>query len=243
MIQRRLPDDGGQRGEIGSEVDTAQFVLQHIAHKLGVATVATNAVHYAQPAQGRLAAAMAAVRARRSLEEMAGWPPPASTACLRSGSEMAFRMRRYPGAVRRAAVLGVELAFDLALVAPKLPPFDVPPGHTEDTYLRELTYTGARRLYGDPADARQAYQQIEHELAIISELGFPGYFLVVWDIVRFCREHDILCQGRGSAANSAVCYALGITLADPVRYWLLFERFLHRTNAVDEAWTVQSRSC
>jgi error-prone DNA polymerase len=201
-------------------------LLAGIAHEAGVATVATNAVHYARPERGRLADAMAAVRARRSLEEMAGWLSPASTACLRSGAEMAARMRRYPGVVARAARLGAECAFDLALVAPKLPPFDVPPGHTEDSYLRMLVRDGARQRYGEPGSA--AYRQIEHELEIISQLGFPGYFLVVWDIVRFCRENSIFCQGRGSAANSAVCYALSITNADPVAYSLLFERFLHR---------------
>ncbi|CAM4104832.1 error-prone DNA polymerase [Kibdelosporangium persicum] len=201
-------------------------VLAGMAAEFGLPTIATNAVHYAYPDRARLAAAMAAVRSRRSLDEMAGWLPP-GTAYLRSGAEMKERFdRRYPGAVQRAAVLGVDLSFDLRLVAPKLPPFDVPPGHTEDTYLRYLTYTGAARRYGRPDENPQAYAQIDHELRVIEELGFPGYFLVVWDIARFCRENDILCQGRGSAANSAVCYALGITGVDAVAHGLLFERFL-----------------
>src|SRR5207249_8147151 len=104
----------------------------------------------------------------------------------------------------------------------------VPPGHTEMTWLGELTARGAATRYGSRHDERTpgAYAQIDHELDMIEQLGFPGYFLIVWDIVEFCRRNDIYCQGRGSAANSAVCYALGITKADAVSLGLLFERFL-----------------
>ncbi|OLR90545.1 error-prone DNA polymerase [Actinokineospora bangkokensis] len=208
------------------EDSTRNDLLAAMAAELRLPTVATNAVHFAQPARGRLAAAVAAVRARRSLDDLAGWLPPAPTAHLRTGAEMLARFHRYPGAVQRSAVLGVQLSFDLRLVAPELPPFDVPPGHTETTYLRELTYRGAAAKYGSAAEAPRAYDQIAHELRVIEELGFPGYFLVVWDIVEFCRRSGIYCQGRGSAANSAVCFALGITKVDAVRWELLFERFL-----------------
>ncbi|MGW4206811.1 error-prone DNA polymerase [Lentzea sp. NPDC004789] len=199
-------------------------LLFAMAQDLKLPVVATNAVHYATASRGRLAAAMAAVRARSSLDDMAGWLPPAPAAFLRSGEEMWHRFRRYPGAVHNAALLGMQLAFDLRLVAPQLPPFDVPPGHTESSWLRQLTHEGARRRYGDHDE--KAFRQIEHELKIIEQLGFPGYFLVVQDIVNFCKRNDILCQGRGSAANSAVCFALGITNVDAVRFDLLFERFL-----------------
>jgi error-prone DNA polymerase len=201
-------------------------LLDGMARDLGLPTVATNAVHYAHPQRGHLAAAVAAVRARRGLDDLAGWLPPAPTAHLRTGEEMAARFARYPGAVQRAAVVGVQLSFDLKLLAPKLPPFDVPENHTESTYLAKLTYEGAARVYGSSAERPRAYEQIAHELRVITELGFPGYFLVVHDIVKFCRDNDILCQGRGSAANSAVCFALGITKVDAVRWELLFERFL-----------------
>jgi len=198
-------------------------VLAALAAEQGLPTVATTATHYATPDRGRLAGAMAAVRARRGLDDMAGWLPASGTAFLRSGEEMARRFARYPGAVQRAALLGLECAFDLRLVAPELPPYDVPAGYTEAEFLREEVYHGAAHRYGnDP----QALRQIEHELRIIEQLGFPGYFLIVWDIVEFCRRSGILCQGRGSAANSAVCYALGITKVDSVRWKLLFERFL-----------------
>jgi error-prone DNA polymerase len=190
--------------------------------------VATTNAHFAAPARRRLATALAAVRARRSLDEMDGWLPAAGTAHLRSGAEMAARFGRYPGAVQRAAELGAECAFDLKLVAPKLPDWPLEDGHTEMSWLRHLTMEGARERYGSPEAERVpgAYQQLEHELELIDKLGFPGYFLIVHEIVMFCKEKGILCQGRGSAANSAVCYALGITAVDAVRFELLFERFL-----------------
>jgi error-prone DNA polymerase len=130
--------------------------------------------------------------------------------------------------VATAGALGAELAFDLQLIAPRLPPFPVPAGHGDEmAYLRELTYAGAARRYGPRGPATQtAYTMLEHELGIIEQLGFPGYFLVVWELVEFCHRNGIMCQGRGSAANSAVCYALGVTAVDAVRYGLLFERFL-----------------
>ncbi|HVM02017.1 MAG TPA: error-prone DNA polymerase, partial [Acidimicrobiales bacterium] len=125
-------------------------------------------------------------------------------------------------------MVGRECAFDLRLVAPRLPDWPVPDGHTEMSWLRRLTDEGARRRYGPPEKERVpgAWAQIRYELDMIDRLGFAGYFLVVWDIVEFCRRSGIYCQGRGSAANSAVCYALGITNADAVALGLLFERFL-----------------
>jgi len=211
----------------GDPLDSARNdALATIAARAGVDLVATNNVHYATAGRRPLATAMAAVRARRSLDELDGWLPAAATAQLRSGAEQARRFARYPGAVERAAEIGNECAFDLRLVAPNLPDYPVPPGHSEMTWLRELTARGAARRYGPPAGHPAAYSQITHELAMIESLGFPGYFLIVWDIVEFCRRSDIYCQGRGSAANSAVCYALGITNADAVGLKLLFERFL-----------------
>lgn len=202
--------------------------LAAIADRVGVEVVATNNVHYATPADRRLATALAAVRARRSLDDADGWLPPAATAHLRSGEEQARRFARYPGAVERAAELGRACAFDLHLVAPNLPPFPCPDGLDEMGHLRRLTEEGATRRYGPRHAEREpgAWAQIDHELALIETLGFPGYFLIVWDLVDFCRRAGIYCQGRGSAANSAVCFALGITKADAVKLGLLFERFL-----------------
>jgi error-prone DNA polymerase len=194
----------------------------------GLAITATNQVHYARYRDGKLAAAMAAVRARRALADMAGWLPPSFAAHLRSGEEMAHRFGRFPGAVGTTVRIARDCAFDFSVLAPSLPPYPTGPGHTEDSWLRQLTMAGAADRYGPPETAAAAYRQLEHELAVIAELGYPGYFLIVHDLVEFCRRSGILCQGRGSAANSAVCYALGVTNADPIRWNLMFERFLSR---------------
>ncbi|HEX2298472.1 MAG TPA: error-prone DNA polymerase, partial [Pseudonocardiaceae bacterium] len=200
--------------------------LAALAAAQGLEIVATTAAHYATPSRHRLATVLAAVRARRSLDDMDGWLPAAGTAHLRSGAEMAERFARWPGAVKRAAALGRECAFNLQLVAPDLPPFDVPSNYTEAGWLRDLTWRGALARYGSYDERPGAFHQVEHELSVIEEKNFPGYFLIVRDIVAFCEQADIFCQGRGSAANSAVCYALGITNVDAVAMDLLFERFL-----------------
>ncbi len=213
----------------GDPLDSARNdALVALADRGGAGIVATNNVHYHTPGRRRLAAALAAVRARRSLDDMDGWLPASGAAHLRGGAEQMRRFARYPGVVEAAAELGRACAFDLRLVAPKLPPFPTPPPHSEMSWLRHLTEAGAVRRYG-PRDAPshpRAWAQIDHELALIEQLGFAGYFLIVWDIVEFCRRHGIYCQGRGSAANSAVCYAIGVTNADAVALDLLFERFL-----------------
>ncbi|WP_062464816.1 error-prone DNA polymerase [Demequina soli] len=208
-----------------SEINAA---LADLAFDASLPLVATTNAHYATPRDADLAGALAAVRSRSSLDDMDGWLPGSPGQHLRSAGEMLFRHRRHPQAVATAARLAAECAFDLDLVAPHLPPYPVPPGHTEATWLRELTYRGARERYGPPDAERVpgAWRQIEHELAVIEALDFPGYFLIVHDIVAFCRRSDILCQGRGSAANSAVCFALGVTAVDAVTHGLLFERFL-----------------
>lgn len=206
--------------------DEHNTALADLAPRFGVGVIASTAAHFAAPGRGRLAAAMAAIRARQSLEQAAGWLAPRGGAHLRSGEEMVRLFAQRPEVVTAAADLGEQCAFELALIAPQLPPFDVPDGHTEDSWLRELVMAGAARRYGPRSGAPAAYAQIEHELAVIAKLKFPGYFLVVHDITQFCRRNDILCQGRGSAANSAVCYALGVTAVDPVANGLLFERFL-----------------
>jgi error-prone DNA polymerase len=200
--------------------------LAVLAGRSGLRVVATNNVHYATPDRRRLATALAAVRARRSLDEIDGWLPAAANAHLRDGAEMALRFAAYPGAVANAAALADELAFNLSLVAPNLPDYPVPAGHSEMSWLREVTYRGAAQRYGPRSAWPKAYAQIDHELDMIERLGFAGYFLIVFDIVTFCRENNILCQGRGSAANSAVCYALWITNVDAVQWGMLFERFL-----------------
>ena len=202
--------------------------LAELAVRRGVQPVCANAVRYAAPRDRALADALAAVGARRSLDDHNGWLPAWGGAHLRSGAEQARRFARYPGAVEASSRLGLECAFSLSLVAPDLPPYPCPDGLDEAAFLRRLATEGALFRYGPPEAERVpgAWRQISHELDMIEQLGFCGYFLVVWDITSFCRTHDIYCQGRGSAANSAVCYVLGITNVDAVALGLLFERFL-----------------
>jgi len=208
--------------------DERNDVLARLAALADVGVVAAGNVHFAAPAQARLGQALAAIRARRSLAEMDGWLPAAGTAYLRSGAEMAALLRRYPGVLERTVALGRDCAFDFSVIAPRLPDFGVPAGYTEASWLRELVARKAPSRYGPPGAERipGAYAQIARELDVIERLEFPGYFLIVHDIVEFCEHENILCQGRGSAANSAVCFAIGITSVDPVSHHLLFERFL-----------------
>ena len=200
--------------------------LAAIAERCRVGTVATGNVHYATPRRARAAAALAAVRSRRTLDRIDPWLPANAAAHLRDAEEMALRFADFPGAVHQAAMLAKEIAFDLTLLAPKLPRFQIPSGQSDFSYLAQLVKEQAEDRYGPYESDPEAWKQLEYELRVIRKLGFSGYFLIVADIVRYCRENDIYCQGRGSAANSAVCYALGITNVDPVAFGLLFERFL-----------------
>jgi len=209
--------------------DERNDALFELARQVGAPVVATGNAHYASPRDARLAQVLAAVRARRSLDEMDGWLAASGAAYLRSGAEMARRLRRYPGVMERTVALAADCAFDFTVIAPRLPDFPVPTGYPDEaSWLRHLVAGKAPERYGPPTAERVpgAYAQIAHELGVIEQLGFPGYFLIVHDIVAFCERSGILCQGRGSAANSAVCYALGITSVDPVQHGLLFERFL-----------------
>jgi len=203
-------------------------VLAQLALEQGVAPVATGNVHYASPDAFARANVLAAIRARRSLDEMQGWLSASPLAHLRGDAEQRRRFARWPGVVDQAGELAVALAFDLRLVAPNLPAFPTPDGLDEQSYLRVLVERGATARYGARDDERVpgAWRQIDHELGVIGALGFAGYFLTVWDITEFCRRENIYCQGRGSAANSAVCFSLGITNADAVKLNLFFERFL-----------------
>ncbi|HWL37278.1 MAG TPA: error-prone DNA polymerase [Frankiaceae bacterium] len=211
--------------------------LVALAQRHRLPYVATNNVHHATPREHRLATVVAAIRARKSLDEADGWLPASGAAHLRSGDEQARRFARWPGAVERTVEIARECAFDLAVVAPRLPDCRVPEGHTEMSWLRELTMRGAVKPYGtrDAETAPGAYAMLDKELRVIEEMDFAGYFLIVHDIVEFCRRENIFCQGRGSAANSAVCYVIGITAVDAVRLKLLFERFLspHRDGPPD----------
>ncbi len=199
--------------------------LAGLAAQRGLPTIVTGNVHYASRTHAPLAEAMASVRARRSLDELDPHLPATGAAHLRSGAAMMRRFARHADAVARTVPLARELAFPLRAARPKLPRLDVPEGRTQMSWLRSLVWAGAERRYGVsiPTGHRD---RIEQELAVIEQKDFPGYFLIVHDLVREARERGILCQGRGSAANSAVCYVLGITAVDAIYYRLPFERFL-----------------
>ena len=202
----------------------ANDALAGLAERARLPLLATNAVHYATPGEHRLASALAAVRARRSLDELDGWLPASDGLHLRSGAEMMRRFERYPGAVARSVTLAEELGFRLRSARPRLPRQEVPAGHTPMSWLRELVWAGAEKRYpGLPDHVRE---RLARELDVIEQKDFPGYFLIVYDLVREARSRGILCQGRGSAANSAVCYVLDITAVDSIFFDLPFERFL-----------------
>ncbi|MHB1169062.1 MAG: DNA polymerase III subunit alpha [Longimicrobiales bacterium] len=155
---------------------------------------------------------------------------------LKSPREMASLWKGREAGLRFSCDIAADCAaFDLRWLRPPLPSFDVPAGHDDDSFLAQCAWSGARERWGEPDERQRA--QLEHELRVIRSLGFAGFFLVMWDAVRFARSRGILCQGRGSAANSAVAYCLGITAVDPVRHGLLFERFLSevRTDGGTEA--------
>ncbi|MCT2087429.1 error-prone DNA polymerase [Microbacterium enclense] len=209
----------------GSPLDSAHNdLLASLAAERGLPVLATNNVHYAAPKKELLAAAVAAVRANRSLDELDGWLPAHAGAHLRSGAEMAARFARYPGAVARTVSLADELAFPLRRAKPALPKQTVPEGHTPMSWLRHLVWEAVPRKY--PNLSAEDRRRIERELEVIEMKDFPGYFLIVYGIVAEARRRGILCQGRGSAANSAVCYLLNITAVDSIFYRLPFERFL-----------------
>lgn len=202
---------------------TDQLAL--LAREAGLPLVATGAVRSSNPNRGNIADVLSAIRLGKSLDQ-AEPHLPAWRSFLRTPAEMALLFERHPEAIDNAVAIAQDSAFDLNIINPGLPNFPVPEGMDEATWLREVTYQGAQRYYGSRQQHPEAWNLIDHELEIIEKLDFPGYFLIVKDIVDFCRSKGILCQGRGSAANSAVCYSLGITAVDAVKHKMLFERFL-----------------
>ncbi|MFP7364959.1 error-prone DNA polymerase [Corynebacterium callunae] len=176
----------------------------------------------------RLAGAKHALGKRQALSDAESELHPMGASWMRSGQAL---LRAHPGCadlLAGAVEIAQRCAFELNLVAPNLPSWDTPAEHTEMSWLSHLVNERFEERYHgrDQAIKEKATTQIAYELGVIKELGFPGYFLIVNDLVEFCRAENILCQGRGSAANSAVCFVLGITNAEPISADLLFERFL-----------------
>jgi error-prone DNA polymerase len=198
--------------------------LVSLASAFRVSTIAANGVRFATAAERPLFDVLTCIHHRTDLAAAGRRLAPNAERYLKPPAEMAALFRDHPGAVARTRELADRLQYTMADLGYRFPDYPVPPGDTQISFLRKITDVGARERYRPYHDRARA--QIARELDLIEKLELAGYFLIVWDIVNFCRQHDVLVQGRGSAANSAVCYSLGITAVDPVGMDLLFERFL-----------------
>jgi error-prone DNA polymerase len=199
--------------------------LVDLANRYRLPLVATNGIQYAKPYGREVLDVFNCIREHTNLDAAGKLLTQNSERYLKSDAEMHEIFRDLPEAIENTSRLAERLTFSLENIGYAFPSFPVPSGHNMDSFLRTITWFGAQQRYAAISSAVK--QKLEEELALISKLGFPGYFLIVWDIVNFCREHNIMVQGRGSAANSAVCYCLGITPVDPVSSQLVFERFLN----------------
>ncbi len=217
-VQRHFQRDEEYRNRVAIE----------IAEALQLPVLATNGVDYAMLQERELADAFTALRHHRTLGTAGRLLARNSERYLKSPAAMGALFADIPEAIANTRELSSRLEFTLNDLGYEFPRYPVPEGESMMSLLRERTWEGMRSRYGrvDAELKKRARRQIERELNLIEHLKLPGYFLIVWDLVRYCREQNILVQGRGSAANSAVCYSLGITAVDPIGMELLFERFL-----------------
>jgi len=195
-----------------------------LAGSMHLPLLATNGVCHVAPQDRELLDVFTCIRHHRVLSNAGGLLSANSERYFKSSAQMAMLFADLPEAIRNTEVLASRLLFTLKDLGYLFPSYPTPNNESQIAFLRKRTLEGMIQRYG--AADQNASRQIEHELSVIQKLDLAGYFLIVWDIVRFCREKNILVQGRGSAANSAVCYSLGITAVDPVGMNLLFERFL-----------------
>ncbi len=198
--------------------------LLALARRHDVPVVATNDVRHATPHGRRLLDVLTCLREKTTLDAAGRRLLSNAERHLKSAREMTALFGDCPDALANTRRIAERCEFTLDNLGYRFPAYPTPPGQSPIGYLRELTYAGARERYGTLTP--RIRRQLEHELSIIGQLDLAGYFLIVWDLVRYCRAERILAQGRGSAANSAVCYSLGITAVDPIGMELLFERFL-----------------
>jgi error-prone DNA polymerase len=216
-LQRHFQRDEEYRNRVAIE----------IAEALKLPLLATNGVNYSIPRERELGDALTALRHHRTLATAGRLLAQNSERHLKPPAEMQALFADLPEAIANTLELSSRLEFTLNDLGYEFPRYPVPEGETMMSFLRERTREGFQSRYGAKAELKsRARRQIERELTLIEKLKLEGYFLIVWDLVRFCREQNILAQGRGSAANSAVCYSLGITAVDPIGMDLLFERFL-----------------
>ncbi len=212
-----------QRHRIRGEARENAFLADlAAAHRLPL--LATGGVAYATKSVRPVADAFTCLRWHTTLDAAGRQLSINDSRHLKSAAEMQALFQDLPEAIANTTQVADRLEFTLRDLGYKFPDYPVPAGHSMESFLRERAYAGARERYGNITP--KIRRQLEKELALIAKLGFCGYFLIVWDVCRFCRENHILVQGRGSAANSLVCYVLRITAVDPIKCRLLFERFL-----------------
>ncbi len=228
QLKRSFPHKGQlqvelQRHRQRGEQAWVQFLVD-LAHAQQLPLLATNGVMYAEPAGRAVQDVFTCLRNYTHLDAAGKLLAGNSERHLKPFTAMQVLFPDHPEAIENTLRLADTLEFSLENLGYEFPQFPVSEGESMDTFLRKLTWFGAEQRYGSLNS--KVKDQLNKELALISKLGFSGYFLIVWDIVNFCRENGIMVQGRGSAANSVVCYSLGITAADPIGGKLLFERFL-----------------
>jgi error-prone DNA polymerase len=213
-----------QRGE-----ECRNQSLLSLSSPLRLPLIATNGVRYATEKDREILDVLTTIRHHTSLDQAGRLLTPNTSRSLRSAREMAALFSDIPEAIANTRIVSDRLGFTLNKLGYEFPHYPVPDGETMDSFLEKRVEEGVRKRYGSGIKRPlldKARAQVQHELKLIAKLGFAGYFLIVWDIIRYCQSLGILVQGRGSAANSAVCYALEITAVDPVGMELLFERFL-----------------
>src|SRR5208283_1368749 len=206
------------------EEERRNQVAMALARSMQLPLLATNGVCYASPDQREILDVFSCLRHHRVLANAGRLLSCNSERYLKSPAQMSALFADLPEAIANTVELASRLKFTLKDLGYRFPVYPTPDKESQIAFLRARTWEGMVHRYGTGNE--RAVQQIDRELAVIEKLDLAGYFLIVWDIVRFCRENNILVQGRGSAANSAVCYSLGITAVDPVSMELLFERFL-----------------
>jgi error-prone DNA polymerase len=212
-----------QRHLVAGEERCNRFLVDW-ARAAGLPLLATNGVLHADPQARAVVDVFTCLRHHTTLDAAGRRLAPNAERHLKGARAMGELFADLPEAVENTERLAAGLEFTLANLGYRFPDHPVPAGETQDSFLRKMTLFGAQQRYGSVVG--QVRRQLERELALIAKLGFSGYFLIVWDLCSFARERGSLVQGRGSAANSAVCYALGITAVDPIESKLLFERFL-----------------
>jgi error-prone DNA polymerase len=207
--------------------------LISLAGQFQLPLLATNGVLYASEAERAVLDVFTCMRHHTHLDAAGKLLEQNGERHLKSARQMAELFRDLPEAIQNTVRLAERLDFSLKNLGYEFPQYPAPAGHSMDSFLRERAFAGARGRYHDEIPEK-VRRQLETELALIAKLKFAGYFLIVWDIVQFCREQNIMCQGRGSAANSTVCFCLGITAVDPLKFETLFERFL--TDGRQDCW-------